>query len=351
LGFKVTYSDSSLYVFRNKDQFVLLPFHVDDGTFAATSDALADKLISNLSQHFKLRDLGPTDFLLGIRIKQDLAAGRVELSQRQYVIDMLTRFNMADCKPVTTPMTPGLRLSYKQAPQSEEEKQHMDSIPYANAVGTLLYLATSTHPDIAYTVSVLCRFIANPGMAHWRAVHHLFRYLQGTKDAKLVYRRDAFDAQQIFATFCDADHAGNPDNMRSTGGYALLIAGGAVSWSSRLMPILALSTTEAEYISAVEAAKEMIWMRQLLSEFGYTLKQPSPLQIDNQSAISVAKNPEHHGRMKHLDLRYYWLRDQVEDGKVVPDFVPTKQQSADIFTKSLPRVDLERCRDQLGLQF
>ena len=178
---------------------------------------------------------------------------------------------------------------------------------------------------------------------------HLLRYLQGTKDARLVYRRDQFDPRNIFTAYCDADHAGNVDNGRSTGGYVLLIAGAAVSWSSRLQTITALSTTEAEYVAAVDAGKEVAWMRQLLHEFGFTLSGPSTLAMDNQSAISVAKNPEHHGRMKHLDLRFYWLRDAVEDGRIAPVFVPTAQQVADIFTKSLARADMQRCRESLGI--
>ena len=225
----------------------------------------------------------------------------------------------------------------------------MADVPYGSAVGALLYLATSTRPDISYAVSTLCRFIAAPGNAHWLAVKHLFRYLQGTKDARLVYRRDAFDPTALFSSFVDADHAGNPDNGRSTGGYVLLIAGGAVSWSSRLQSITVLSTTEAKYVSAVDAGKDVIWMRQLLGELGFTLDSPSALRMDNQSAISVAKNPEHHGRMKHLDLRFYWLRDAVDDGRIAPVFVPTSAQVADIFTKALVPADMQRCRELLGI--
>ena len=129
-----------------------------------------------------------------------------------------------------------------------------------------------------------------------------------------------------------------------------MIAGGAVSWSSRLQTITALSTTEAEYVAAVDAGKDVVWMRQLLAELGFTLSAPSVLCMDNQSAISVAKNPEHHGRMKHLDLRFYWLRDVVDSGLIAPVFVPTTAQVADIFTKPLARADMERCRSQLGVE-
>jgi hypothetical protein len=154
----------------------------------------------------------------------------------------------------------------------------------------------------------------------------------------------------LFVTYTDADHGGNPDNGRSTGGYAIIIGGGAVSWSSRLQPVVSLSTTEAEYIAAVEAGKEIIWMRNLLTEFGFNITSPSPLLIDNNSAVTVAKNPEHHGRMKHLDLRYHWLRDTVEAGHISPIHIPTTVQAADIFTKPLKRQKIDVCIGLLGLQ-
>jgi hypothetical protein len=113
---------------------------------------------------------------------------------------------------------------------------------------------------------------------------------------------------------------------------------------------VALSTTEAEYVAAVEAGKEMIWMRNLLGELEYKFTSPSILSMDNQSAISVAKNPEHHGRMKHLDLRWYWLRDVVEDGLISPQFIPTAEMPADLLTKPLPRVKVEICRKMMGLE-
>jgi len=349
LGFRAIYSAGSIFVYHNGNDLVLLPFHIDNGTFASSSHELNKTLVARLAQFFKLRDLGLTEFLLGIAVKQDLVAGTMELSQRQYVIEILDRFAMSGCASVTTPMAPGLWLSRMASPQTDKERTAMADVPYGNAVGALLYLATSTRPDISFTVATLCRFIANPGVKHWNAVKHLLRYLQGTKDARLVYRCDLFDPRNIFTAYCDADHAGNVDNGRSTGGYVLLIAGAAVSWSSRLQTITALSTTEAEYVAAVDAGKEVAWMRQLLHEFGFTLSGPSTLAMDNQSAISVAKNPEHHGRMKHLDLRFYWLRDAVDDGRIAPVFVPTAQQVADIFTKSLARADMQRCRESLGI--
>jgi transposase InsO family protein len=348
MGFKRLESDRSIYIFLRGDVRIIIPIFIDDITFASSNSAAIDSTVKELSSHFKLRDLGPTSFLLGIEIIRNHEKRQISLSQRQYIIDALDRFNMSDCNPIGTPMDPGAHLSSSMSPQSPEEQKVMDKIPYLSAVGTLQYLATSTRPDISFAVGVLARFNCNPGIQHWSAVKHLFRYLKGTLDYKLVY--GPTDSSELFITYTDADHGGNLDNGRSTGGYAIVIGGGAVSWSSRLQPIVALSTTEAEYVAATEAGKELIWMRNLLNEFGYTHTSASHLLIDNNSAVTVSKNPEHHGRMKHLDLRFFWLRDNVEAGLITPIHIPTTLQAADIFTKPLKRQKIDVCLGLLGIQ-
>ena len=153
----------------------------------------------------------------------------------------------------------------------------------------------------------------------------------------------------MFTTFCDASHGDCKDSGRSTGGYVTVLAGGAIGWASKLQPFVTLSTTEAEYIAAVEAGKEIRWMRSILQEFGFPMTAASVLRVDNQSAISVTKNPEHHGRMKHLDLRFFWLREVVEAGTIALDFVPTAEQVADVLTKPLTIPKVQFCTGQMGV--
>jgi hypothetical protein len=142
-----------------------------------------------------------------------------------------------------------------------------------------------------------------------------------------------------FTAFVNADHIRNPDNGRLTSGFVLKIGTGAVSWSSKLQTTVALSTTEAEYVAACYAGREVLWLQNLLSELGFQSDcAPSQLRMDNQSAISVAKNPEHHGQMKHLDLAFYWLRDTVEAGLITVDYILTTQMAADMLTKALGAV-------------
>jgi hypothetical protein len=254
---------------------------------------------------------------------------------------------MHDCKPVSTPLNPGSRLSTSMSPQNTAEASEMHQVPYISVVGSLMYLAVTTRPDISYAAGVLARFNSNPGPAHWQAAKHVLRYLKGTMDYRITYQPS--DSPEPFITYSDADHGGNPDNGRSTGGYVVKIGSGAVSWSSKLQSLVALSTTEAEHIAAVEAAKEILWMRQFMGELGYDVSGPSLLRMDNQSAIAVNKNPEHHGRMKHLSLRLFWIRDAVQEGLIAPVFVPTQNMAADIFTKALDRFKVQKCVHMLGL--
>lgn len=181
------------------------------------------------------------------------------------------------------------------------------------------------------------------------AVKHLFRYLKGTIDLKLTYAPDRMTSE-LFTTFSDADHGRNKDNGRSTSACVVKMGGGAVSWSSKQQTSVARSTCEAEYVSAASAGSEILWLRNLFTELGYSLdNKPSMLFVDNQSAISVAKNPEHHGRMKHLDLAHYWLRDTVNSGLINVVYCPTASMPADLLTKAMDRVKVMDGRRMLGL--
>jgi transposase InsO family protein len=347
MGFSRVQSDHGLYTLLKGDVRVFMTVFVDDIMLAGSDSTLLDSIVKDLSQHFKLRDLGPTTQLLGLEIHRDRSNRRLLLSQSQYIANLLQEHGLQDCKPVSTPLNPGTRLSTSMSPQNDVEASEMRQVPYISVVGSLMYLAVTTRPDIAYAAGVLARFNSNPGPAHWQAAKHVLRYLKGTMDYKIAYQPS--DSPEPFITYSDADHGGNPDNGKSTGGYVVKIGSGAVSWSSKLQSLVALSTTEAEHISAVEAGKEILWMRQFMGELGYDVSGPSLLRMDNQSAIAVSKNPEHHGKMKHLSLRLFWIRDAVQEGLIGPVFVSTQNMAADIFTKALDRFKVLKCIDMLGL--
>jgi hypothetical protein len=339
--------DKSIYVWEKKGIKVIVSVFVDDLTIVSPSKEAKDAVIKELSSRFKLRYLGPITLLLGVHITRDRPKRTMTLDQHQYILDLLDTFGFSSCSPVTTPMDPGVKLLTSMSPSCPNDLAFMKDKPYISAVGSLLYLATCTRPDISYAVGVLSCFTSNPGPAHWKAVKHLFRYLKGTADLRLVYAPDG--SGKIFTSYSDADHGGNPDNGRSTSGYILKIGTGAISWSLKLQTIVALSTTEAEYVAACFGGREIMWLRNLLNELGFNLNGSSCLQVDNQLAISVAKNPQHHGRMKHLDLTFYWLRDAVEVGKIAVGYIPTAEMPADLLTKALERVKVVTCRRMMGL--
>jgi hypothetical protein len=348
LGFARIHSDASVFVWAKDGVRVIVPVFVDDITFASKDKAKIQELKLELGKHFKLRDLGATSFLLGVEITCDRAKRTLLLSQRQYVLDLLDCFGFANSSPVSTLLDPGTRLSADQAPATAEDEAFIRTVPYVSAVGALMYLATATRPDVAYSVGVLCRFMAEPGPVHWKAVKHLFRYLRGTCDYRLTYAPNTA-SQDLFSTYSDADHGGNPDNGRSTSGFVVKIGTGAVSWMSRLQSIVTLSTTEAEFASAVSAGQELVWMCAFLTKLGFPSPGPSLMLLDNQSTIQVARNPEHHGRMKHLDLRFFWLRDMVTSGVIRVLYIPTAVMAADMLTKPLARIKVAEAVPLLGL--
>ena len=186
MGFKRLESDCSIYIFIHGEVRIIIPIFIDDITFASSDSAAIDSAIKELASHFKLHDLEPT-FLLGVEIIHDHSKCQISLSQHQYIVDTFDRFGMSDCNPIGTPMDPGAHLSSSMSPQTPEECKSMEKIPYLSAVGNLQYLATITHPDISYTVGVLACFNCNPGLEHWKAVKHLFHYLEGSLNYKLCY--------------------------------------------------------------------------------------------------------------------------------------------------------------------
>ncbi|KAJ3522289.1 hypothetical protein NMY22_g11955 [Coprinellus aureogranulatus] len=256
---------------------------------------------------------------------------------------------MSECSPVKIPMDPGSGPRLRRYVPDPDNPVDMTGVPYMSGVGAAMYLAIATRPDLIYAVAKLAQYNSNPGPEHWKALKHLFRYIKGTIDLKLTYRGGEMTSE-LFQAYSDADHAGCLDTRRSTSGFLIKMGSGAVSWSSKKQTTVADSSTEAEYVSASAAGREIFWMRTLLKEIGVEVKGPSPLMVDNQSALRVLNNPEHHGRMKHIDVKYHWVRDAVKQGKIEVHFLPTQDMIADIFTKPLPRPAIEQHRRALGLE-
>ena len=194
-----------------------------------------------------------------------------------------------------------------------------------------------TRPDIAFAITALSQFSSNYGVKHWTAVKHVLRYLQGTQDYKLTYVHKKTGSGPVLFGYCDSDWGNDVDDRRSYTGYAFLLSGGAVSWQSKKQPTTALSSVEAEYMAATQATKEAIWWRTFLSELGLDINGSTILLSDSKGSMDLAKNPEHHARTKHIDIRHHFIREQVTRGTVKMVFVGTENMGADVLTKPLAK--------------
>jgi hypothetical protein len=348
LGFKRCPSDNSIWVWAKDKVKVIIPVYVDDLTLACNNlDALTE-LKSKLQSKFEMRDLGELKYILGLEVHRNRPSCKIWLSQHKHTLDILHRFHHEHSRPVSTPLDPSISLS-KVESMSQEEKEYMSGVPYLSAVGSLMYLAIGTRPDIAYAVGLLSRFNSCPAKVHWKAIQRVFQYLKGTSDFCLEFGPSTVGGVTL-SVFSDSDYAGDTEKARSTSGYASFIGASCVNWSSRRQDVVAKSTTEAELIAANSGASDGTWLTHLLEELGFPQASPFPLQMDNQSSIKVAKNPEHHGKMKHLDTKYYWIRDQVDLGKLRVEWVPSRSNCADILTKALSKdLHQEQCQ-LLGLR-
>ncbi|MCO5599310.1 hypothetical protein L7F22_053411 [Adiantum nelumboides] len=284
--------------------------------------------------------------ILGMRIIRDRNRGLLYLSQQTYVEKVLKRFNVERGKSSSTPLAPHLKLSKADCPKSDTEKAEMAKIPYASACGSLMYAMVATRPDIAYVVGVVSRFMSNPGKKHWEAVKGVLRYLNGTKDRCICFGKGKLSLSVVGYT--DADYVGYLDKWRSTSGYLYTFAGGAISWLSRLQSCVTLSTTEAEYDAASEACKEAIWLTRLVGDLGIVREIPV-LHCDSQSAIQLARNPVFHAKTKHVDVRYHFIREVLEDKRLQLVKVHTNDNPVDLLTKSLSSERFTHCRELMGI--
>ncbi|CAM8885712.1 unnamed protein product [Rhodiola kirilowii] len=245
-------------VYHNKlgdGSMIYLVLYVDDMLVAAKSKSDIQKLKGLLSAEFEMKDLGAAQKILGVEIYKERSQKKLFLSQKSYIQKILSRFGMSSAKPIDTPSAVNLRLSSVSAAQSEAEKEYMSRVPYSSAVGSLMYAMVCTRPDIAHAVSVVSRFMGQPGKEHWQAVKRIFRYLRGTSNVGLIY---GSDSQCLVTGYTYSDYAGDVDSRRSMTGYVFTLGGSVVSWKATLQPTVTLSTTESEYMALTEAAKEGI---------------------------------------------------------------------------------------------
>jgi hypothetical protein len=278
-----------------------------------------------MKKKFAMTDLGKMRYFLGMEVNQSNEG--IFMHQCEYATEILSRFGMENCNKVCSPIVPGCRLT------KNESGKAADASDYKQMVGCLMYLLAS-RPDLAYSMCLVARYMDRPTEIHVAAVKRIMRYLKGTLNYGMLYK--ANDSENLcLIGWSDSDYAGDLDDRKSTTGYLYMLGSGAISWSSKKQPIVTLSTTEAEFIAAASCACQGIWLRNVLDFLKQKQQGCTIIYYDNSSSIKLSKNPVMHGRCKHIDVRFHFLRDLTKDGIVELVHCKTDEQHADLFTKPL----------------
>lgn len=290
-----------------------------------------------LAKEFEMKDLGQLKYFLGIEVARSKQG--ISLSQRKYVLDLLTETGMLACKPVETPIEMNHKLG-----------EHPDQVPtdkgrYQRLVGRLIYLS-HTRPDIAYAVSVVSRFMHAPSEEHMNAVYRILRYLKTAPGRGLLFAKsNDFEIEG----YTDADWAGDQTNRRSTSGYFTFVGGNLVTWRSKKQKVVARSSAEAEFRGMAHGVCELLWVKNILKDLGFKYQKPMSLHCDNKAAIEIAHNPVQHDRTKHVEVDRHFIKENLDRKIIRFPFVQSEDQLADVLTKAVSGRVFNSSIDKLGM--
>ena len=334
-------AETCVFIKCNKKGKLICVIWVDDIIVVASTEEMLIYGKKILKDKFRMKDLGEIRKFLGINFerKED---GSMTMDQTKYLNEVLTRFGMEECNPRSTPC--------ELKPSQSDDKTIIDEPGYRAAVGSLVYAMTCTRPDLSWVVTKLSQSLSCPTSSEWTMLKQVFRYVKGTIDRKLTFTKTE---SLNLVGFSDSDYAADEKDRRSTTGYyfSLNSDGPAISWKSRKQPTVALSTCEAEYMALCETTQEALYLKQFLQDLDEKVNfEPIHLYGDNQGSLALSKNPSNHSRTKHIDVKYHFIRDCYADRVIDIHHVPTNDNAADAFTKSLPRVKLDKfCRQLFGV--
>ncbi|GLJ08830.1 hypothetical protein SUGI_0096780 [Cryptomeria japonica] len=336
IGFIRTSENINMYMKNDEYGILISTIFVDDIIFCG-NDSLYKNFGNEMSKEFEMSLISEIKYFIGLQILQ--MKDEIFITQSKYIKEILKKFGMEDSKPVSTPMTTNCKLS------KNDESACVDETLYQSMIGKLQYVV-HRRLDIAHAVGIVARFFVDPKETHMMAIKRLFRYLKGTEDYGLVYQKgNVFDLK----FYIDADWVGNIDDRKSTSGGAFFLGERLVSWLSKKQGCVSQSTAEAEYVAAALNCTNIAWIKQLLEGINEQVIELVTIFCDNTSAINISKNLVMHSKTKHISIKYHYLRVEVQEKKVVLEYVSTKEQIADIFTKPLPRDTFEYLRSQLGV--
>ncbi|KAG7564133.1 Zinc finger CCHC-type [Arabidopsis suecica] len=338
LSFIKCSKEPSLYRKQENEHLLVVAVYVDDLLVTGSSLDQISEFKKGMASKFEMSDLGLLTYYLGIEVIQHEKG--IIMKQGRYAEKILEEAKMRECNPVHIPMDSGLKLSKAEKEKSIDEKE------FRRNIGCLRYLL-HTRPDLSYCVGVLSRYMQDPKESHGAALKQILRYLRGTLSYGLSFSRGA---KQGLIGYSDNSHNVDEDDGKSTTGHIFYLGDCPITWCTKKQDTVALSSCEAEFMAATEAAKQAIWLQDLLGEVtGETIERVM-LRIDNKSAIALAKNLVFHGRSKHINKRYHFIRECVENELVDVEDVPGEEQKADILTKALGRIKFKEMRELVGIQ-
>jgi hypothetical protein len=337
-GFEKCPYEHTLFVkYDDKGNWLIVSLYVDDLIFTGNHSGMIHKFKQSMMETFDMTDLGKMRHFLGVEIIQNSQG--IFMCQHRYAKEILERFGMENSNAVCSHMVTGTKLS------KHDTGNKVDPTQFKQIIGSLMYL-TATRPDLMFAVNMIARFMEHPVESHMMAAKRILRYIKGTLELGILYKRGE---QADLIAYSDSDYGGDIDDRKSTSGYVFMLGSGTVAWSSRKQPIVTLSTTEAEFIAAAHCVCQGIWLKRILDSVGLKQKQCLTVLCDNSSTIKLSKNPVMHGRSKHIDIRFHFLRNLSSEGSVELVHCASKDQLADVMTKALSLPLFEKFRKLLGV--
>jgi transposase InsO family protein len=336
-GYTQSNYDHTLFLKHNHGKITALIIYVDDMIVTGNDPNEISSLQRYLASNFDMKQLGDLKYFLGIEVARSKHG--IFLSQRKYVLDLLTETGMLGCKPIDTPIEQNHKNFHCADALSTDRGR------YQRLVGKLIYLS-HTRPDIAYAVNVVSQFMHDPKKPHMDAVERILRYLKSAPGKGLLFSNHG---QLKVEGYTDADWAGSADDRKSTAGYFTFVGGNLVTWRSKKQQVVARSSAEAEFRGMAVGICELLWIKSLLKDLGYEQEDAMKLYCDNKSAIEIAHNPVQHDRTKHVEIDRHFIKEKIEAGIITFPFVKSEQQLADMLTKAVTSRALSGSLDKLGM--
>jgi hypothetical protein len=323
----------------SKNQILIVSIYVDDLIYTGNDVGLMIEFKESMKEKFAMTDLGKMKYFLGIEVTQ--CEQGIFIQQHKYGLEVLKRFGMEDRNKVCSPIVPGCKLVKNEVGKAANPTE------YKQMIGCLMYML-ATRPDMAFSVCLAARYMERPTEMHVAAVKRILRYLKGTLNLGILYKCKT-DNNLILQGWSDSDYAGDYDDRKSTSGYIFTMGTSAICWSSKKQPIVTHSTTEAEFVSAASCACQCIWVRSILQHLNVKQDGSTFINCDNSSSIKLSKNPILHGRCKHIDVRFHFLRDLNKEGTIELRYCRSQDQLADMMTKALKLDTFCRLREGIGM--